>query len=298
MAAHQRPEAAAEPLTEAVSRGKAILRSMMASGRARAALVMIGFIVVLGLGAPLLAPAGPTVQVPGSQLLPPSAEFLLGTDVFGRDVLSRLMYGTRTTLLVVVPAVALGAMIGVLIGSTAGYFGGWWDQLTGRGVDVLLAYPALVVGILVVAALGPGVMNVGIAIAVYNIPIFARVTRASVLRESRLDYVIASQCLGASEARTLARHILPNSLGPVLVQLSVSLGVAVIIEASLSFLGLGVRPPTPSWGNLLRDGKDYLRDTTMLGIAPGVLLTTFILGLNLFADALRDAIRPRGRAQR
>lgn len=258
--------------------------------------ILVGIVVLVGVVGPFVAPHDPLVQTSGAQLLPPSASHFLGTDQFGRDVLSRLLSGTATSLLIVVLAVTIGGLLGLALGAIAGYRGGRFDEWVGRGVDVLLAYPAIIVGVIIVAILGPGSMKVGIALAVFNIPVFARVVRAVVLQERMKEYVVASECIGASDTRTLVRHIMPNVLGPVLVQYTLALGAAVVVEASLSFLGLGVQAPAASLGTLIQDGKQYLYDSLILGIAPGVVLTVLVFGLNLIADGVQKPKNLRGRA--
>jgi peptide/nickel transport system permease protein len=239
--------------------------------------------------APLIAPYDPLTQHVGNHLSGPSTSFWLGTDNLSRDTLSRLLYGARTSLLVVAPAVFGGAGVGTMLGASAGFFGGLWEAIVGRLTDLLLAYPSIILGLLVVAMLGPGSFEVGLAIAVFNVPIFARISRGSALSEKHEEYVIASECTGASPLRTLFRHVLPNIMSPIGVQLIISLGFGVVMESALSFLGLGVQPPSPSWGTMLSDGKQYLRDVPVLGVAPGVMLASFVLGMNLFADGLRQS---------
>lgn len=255
------------------------------------AIVLAG-LVLMAILAPLLAPYDPIEQLAGARLLQPSPEHVLGTDEFGRDVLSRLIHGSRISLGVGIGAVAMGASIGVLVGLVAGYREGWFDALTMRASDVLLAWPGILLAIVIVAVLGPGITRVGIAVGVVNIPIFARLTRSMVLRERELDYVQGAIALGASDTRILFRHILPNSLGPVLAQLSISMGVAVLLEAALSFLGLGTQPPAPSWGSMLDQSRQFLRSSPLYGVAPGFMLALLILSLNMVGDALRDVLDP------
>lgn len=254
--------------------------------------VVLAF-VVIAVAAPLIAPMNPLAQHAGQELLPPGGGFLLGTDNLGRDLFSRLVFGSRISLLVGVVAVALGAGVGVLTGLVAGYFGGAADTLIMRFYDGLMAFPTILLGIAVVTALGPGLLNVAYAIGLAQVPHFARITRACVLIERQRDYVVASRSLGASDLRLMMRHVLPNCLSPLLVQLTLTITFAILAEASLSFLGLGTQPPTPSWGAMLSESRSYLDEAPWMAISPGLVLAVLLLGLNFLQDALRDALDPR-----
>lgn len=243
--------------------------------------------------APLLAPYSPIQQHPGLELRPPGAEFLLGTDQLGRDLLSRIIYGSRASLIVGVLSVAIGAGVGVSTGLMAGYLGGWFDIIIMRIYDAILAFPGILLGIAIVAVTGPGVFNVAVAIAIAQMPGDARLTRSIVLAQRERDYVLAARSLGATRGRIMLTHVLPNTLPPLLVQLSLAMGFAVLAEAALSFLGLGTQPPTPSWGGMLNDSRPYLREAAWYGIWPGVTLALLLVGLNYLSDALRDALDPR-----
>lgn len=247
--------------------------------------------------APYIAPYDPAEQHWRDALSPPSRTYLLGTDDLGRDVLSRLMFGARISLGVGVLAVLLGAVVGITTGLIAGYFRGWSDTLIMRAWDVLLAYPGIIIGIALVAVLGPGPLQVAYALAIVNMPQFARITRASVLQQRELDYVHAARALGATHLRIVLRHVFPNCLGPILVQLSLSMGFAVLLEAALSFIGLGAQPPTPSWGLMLNVSRQYLGEAPWFGIFPGLALAVFLMALNFLADALRDNLNPKGRTK-
>lgn len=250
-------------------------------------------LIVVAITAPILAPHDPLVQHSGQELMPPSAAWRLGTDELGRDVLSRIIYGGRISLLVGVVAVSIGAGIGIPAGLLTGYFGGWVDAAAMRILDAMLAFPGILTGIAVVVVLGPGAVNVAVALAIINIPEFSRLTRACVLREREREYVLAGRCLGGRDARIIARHVLPNCLAPILVQTSLSMGFAVLLEASLAFLGLGSQPPQPSWGSMLNDSRSYLREAPWYGVFPGVALALLLVGLNYLSDALRRALDPR-----
>jgi peptide/nickel transport system permease protein len=254
---------------------------------------ILALLVVVAVGAPALSPYHPNEQHDGAELVSPVRAYPLGTDELGRDILSRVIWGARVSLLVGLVAVAIGAGVGVPTGLVAGYFGGWLEATIMRIWDVLLAFPGILTGIAVVTVLGPGAFNVAIALAIVNIPEFSRLTRACVLRERERDYVLAARCLGGSDWRLIARHLLPNCLAPLLVQLSLSMGFAVLLEASLSFLGLGTQAPDPSWGSMLNDSRTFLRQAPWYGIFPGVALAILLVGLNYLSDALRLALDPR-----
>ncbi len=257
-----------------------------------------GLLVVLSLAliaslASYVAPYDPYVQHAGDELLAPSVTYLFGTDEYGRDILSRLMYGARISFMVGVVSVVLGVVVGVSTGLIAGYWGGWVDAGIMRVYDALLAFPAILLGIAVASVLGPGVINAAIAVGIVSMPQFARISRAAMLGERGKEYVLAARTQGASDVRIVFRHILPNTLAPTIVQVSLAMAFAVLLEASLSFLGLGAQPPEPSWGSMLSASRSYLRVAPWYGVAPGVCLTVLLLGMNLLADAMRDALDPR-----
>jgi peptide/nickel transport system permease protein len=254
---------------------------------------IVALLTLLALAAPVIAPYSPLQQHPGQELLPPSGEFLLGTDDLGRDLLSRILYGARISLMVGMVATTLGAVVGVSTGLLSGYFGGWVDRVIMRAYDAVLAFPGIILGIAVVSVLGASAINVAYALAIGTAPNFARLTRSSVLTERERDYVQAARCLGAGDGRIMFLHVLPNTLAPLLVQLSLTAGFAALAEAGLSFLGLGTQPPDPSWGTMLSDSRAYLREAPWFGLWPGVALTILLVGLNYFTDALRDALDPR-----
>jgi peptide/nickel transport system permease protein len=254
--------------------------------------ILLTLILIAAL-APVIAPYHPNAQYDGLELQPPSALHLLGTDQLGRDILSRIIWGSRVSLLVGVIAVVIGAGVGIPTGLLAGFFGGWVDGVIMRLWDALLAFPGILTGIAVVTVLGPGATNAAIALAIVNIPEFSRLTRACVLREREREYVLASRCVGVRDLRIIAAHLFPNCLAPILVQLSLSMGFAVLLEAALSFIGLGQQAPDPSWGSMLNESRDYLRRAPWFGIFPGVALAALLVGLNYLSDALRQALDPR-----
>jgi peptide/nickel transport system permease protein len=256
-------------------------------------LVVVSLLVLAALAAPLISPYDPIEQHPGFELRGPGAQFWLGTDNLGRDLLSRIIFGSRASLLVGVVAVALGAGLGIATGLAAGYLGGWIDAVIMRLYDALLSFPAILLGIGVVSVLGSGPFSVGYALAFATIPTFARLMRARVLSERERDYVLAARCIGAGAGRIMQQHVLPNAVAPLLIQISLSMGFAVLAESALTFLGLGTQPPMPSWGGMLNDSRAYLRTAPGFGIFPGLALALLLLGLNFLSDALRDALDPR-----
>lgn len=243
--------------------------------------------------APWLSPASPTETNFAKLLQPPSPTHPFGTDELGRDVFSRVLYGGRVSLVVGVTSVLLALFLGGFWGVLAGYYGGWLDSLLMRLVDALLSFPFLVLAIALAAVLGPGLVNTMLAITVVTSPAVARLVRGLVLAEREKDYVIAAVALGGSHARVLRRHILPNLWGPLIVQGSLSTANAILAEATLSFLGLGVQPPTPSWGSMLNVARGYLESAPWLAVFPGAAIFLVVLSLNLIGDALRDALDPR-----
>ncbi len=249
-------------------------------------------IVLAALGAPILSPADPIEQNIVDQLAPPGAGYPLGADNFGRDVLSRLLWGARFSLLVSFLSVASAMLVGGTIGLVAGYVGGRIDQFAMRVMDVLLSFPSLILGLIVVALIGPSLQSLVFAIALTAIAPFARVARAPVLSLRQRAYVEAGRALGFSNARILFVHILPNMISEVLVMATLWMADAVRTEAALSFLGLGIKPPAPSWGSMLRDGFESILDAPWLSIFPGLAILLLVLGLNMLGDGLRDAGDP------
>lgn len=250
-------------------------------------------IVAAALLAPLLAPYDPTEQDIMARLQGPSAEFLLGTDQFGRDILSQLMWGARISLTVSLGAIAVAIVIGGVIGMVSGYIGGTFDLIVMQAMDVLLSFPSLILGLIVVALLGPDLVNLVIAISLTAIAPFARIARAPTLVLKERAFVEAGHALGYSHSRIIFRHILPNILSELLVMGSLWMATAVRTEASLSFIGLGVKPPTPTWGGMTRDGFENILDAPWLAIFPGVAILLLVLGLNMVGDGLRDATDPK-----
>jgi peptide/nickel transport system permease protein len=265
------------------------------------ALVSGGVLVMLALVAvfaPLLSPYDPEFLDPSLSLAGPSGAHWLGTDQLGRDVLSRLIFGARISLQISLYAVAFAFVIGVLLGVLSAYFGSWLEMLVMRLVDVLLAFPALVLAITVAAFLGPSVTNIALVIGIVYMPLFARLAFVVSGATKHADYVQAARALGASDARIILRAILPNSLAPLIVQASLSLGFAILTESGLSFLGVGVPPPAPSWGSEIASARLTLDRSPLLVVWPSIALGLAILSLNMLGDALRDALDPRVRSVR
>jgi len=261
-------------------------------------LAVAGFGIVVGLliiaiSAPLLAPYDPTLQSLPDKRTKPGGKFLLGADEFGRDILSRLIYGTRVALLVGTISIAIALVFGMILGTVSGFFGGMVDNLIMRILDILLAFPYLLLAIAVVSAIGPGILNTTIAVGIWAIPGFARIIRASVITIKKADYIQAARAIGASDARIIFNHIIPNFISPVIVYSTLYMANAILIEAALSFLGLGVQPPTPSWGLMVSSGRDFLLSAPHIATLPGIAIMTTVLGFNLLGDGLRDSLDPK-----
>lgn len=260
---------------------------------AMAGLVVLALLVLMGVLGPLLAPYGVNEVDVDNMLRSPTWSHPFGTDELGRDVLSRVISAARVSLLVAAVSVGLALVLGVAIGLLAGFYRGWIDNVLMRCMDVLFAFPVLLLAVAIVAVLGPGLTTAMIAIGVVYAPIFARVTRASVLSVREQVYVRAAVSIGASDVRIMRRHVLPNIAAPLIVQTSLSLAFAILSEAALSFLGLGIQPPEPSWGRMLFDGRAFVEDAWWLGLFPGLAIFLTVLAFNVVGDALRDVLDPR-----
>ena len=264
----------------------------------RLALVGLAIVAVLALNAalaPWLAPHDPTKQSLIEKRSLPGGKYVLGADEFGRDILSRVIFGTRVALMVGMVSVAIALLGGTLLGGIAGMAGGWIDAMIMRAVEVLLAFPYLLLAIGIVAALGPGVLNTTIAVGIWGTPTFARVVRATVLTLRETEFVGAARALGASTPALMTRHVLPNAIPTVVVYATLFMANAILVEAALSFLGLGAQPPTPSWGLMISTGRDVLLVAPHVATVPGLAIVTAVLGFNLMGDGLRDALDPRMR---
>lgn len=255
-------------------------------------LIFLLLITVITIGAPLIAPYNPTLLI-DSPLLPPGSKYFLGTDDFGRDVLSRLIYAGRVSLGVSAGSVAIATVIGVTLGLCAGYFRGAAEFFIMRAMDLILSFPTIVLAIAMVAFLGPSIRNLIIIIAIIYIPRFVRIVYGSALIVGQTEYVQAARVVGAKNSRILRTAILPNVMAPVFVQISLSLGFAILVESGLSFLGLGAQPPTSSWGNMISAARPYMEQYPHLLIFPSLVIGLTILALNTLGDGLRDALDPR-----
>lgn len=254
--------------------------------------VLVLLITVAAIGAPWLATHSPARQDLLNRVQPPSAEHWFGTDQFGRDVFSRVLYGARISLLVGVVSVGLGALLGVILGTMAGYFGGWVDLVISRIIDGLMAFPLLLMALLIVAILGAGVENSMLAIGIATSPRFARLIRGEVLQIKEQDFVQAARAVGSRHGWTLLHHILPHLLNSILVLGTLRIAAAILAEANLSFLGLGVQPPTASWGTMISAARQYIVTAYWVPLIPGVAIAVTVLGFNLLGDGLRDLLDP------
>lgn len=273
-------------------------RSVGRFRRYRPGMVGLGFVcvlVILAVFAPVIATHDPNDIPRGMRGESPSSEYLLGNDSVGRDVLSRLIFGTRVALLVGVSAMAIALTIGVTIGVSAGYFGGWVDQVLSRIIDTLMAFPTIALLVTLSALVGGSLLTVILVIGTTVWASYARVTRADTLSLRDREYIQAARAIGVPNSRIIVRHVLPNISGPIIVLASLDIGSIIILESALSFLGLGIKPPTSSWGGMLSDGRAFLRTYPHIAIVPGVAISLTVLAFNLVGDGLRDALDPRQR---
>lgn len=260
-----------------------------------AGLAILVLIVVTGTLAGVVSPYEPNRTFPGRSLEAPSSQFWLGTDSIGRDVLSRVIHGSRVSLAVAVPSVLFALVAGTLLGLVSGYFGGWLDEAINRGLDVVFAFPALLLAIALVSALGPSVPNLILTIGVIFTPRMARVVRAPVLQVKAMDYVTAARTLGATESRILGGHVLPNIPSPIIVETALALSRAMLTETSLSYLGLGAPPPDPTWGSMLAQSRQFMEFAPWTAVAPGAAITLAVMSFILIGNGLRDLLDPRHR---
>ena len=284
------------PAVEATSRRREVAAVLVRNRLALFGFAVLGLLVVAGVLGESIAPYDAELRSPdlaADRLQPPSFAHPFGTDEFGRDVFSRVLVGARVSLQVGFIAVSISLVAGVALGLIAGFYGGRVDDLVMRTMDMLFAFPWILLAIAILAVLGPGIRNAMIAIGVVFTPIFARITRASVLSVREEVYVRAARSLGAGDLRLLRRHILPNILAPIIVQTSISLAFAILNEAALSFFGLGVQPPAPSWGRMLSEGRGFIQQAWWMALFPGLAIFLTGLAVNLVGDGLRDALDPR-----
>ena len=255
--------------------------------------VIIVLLIVVAVFGSSLSPYDPIEMDFEARLAVPSWQHPFGTDDFGRDVLSRVLDGAAVSLQVGIIAVSISMVVGTLLGAVSGYYGGWLDEIIMRAMDILFAFPAILLAIAILAALGPGIRNAMIAIGIVYTPIFARITRGSVLTVREEVFVKAARSIGSNDRRIIFTHILPNVLAPVIVETTLSLAFAILAEAALSFLGLGTQPPDPSWGRMLSESRGFIQDAPWLGIFPGLAIMLTVMGFNFLGDGLRDALDPK-----
>jgi peptide/nickel transport system permease protein len=293
LARNQTPVSLKEDKAESVSLWKEGWRRFKKNKIALAGAAIVLFFIMLALFAPLIAPYGINEQNLSMRLQAPSKDHWFGTDDFGRDILSRVIYGARISLWVGFFSVLGSVVVGSLLGIVAGYYGRWIDGIISRMFDIMLAFPSILLAIGIVAVLGPSLQNALIAIAVINIPNFGRLIRSRVLSIKQEEYIMAARAIGMSDARILFHHILPNSMAPIIVQGTLAIATAIIEAAALGFLGLGAQPPNPEWGTMLASSKDFLTQAPWTMVFPGLAIMLTVLGFNLMGDGLRDALDPR-----
>ncbi len=275
------------------SRAMLVLRRIGRNPVALLGLIIIIVYIGVALFAPILAPHDPIDQNLSKSFAPLSAENPLGCDEFGRDILSRIIFGARTSLIIQVFSVLIALVTGVFLGAVGGYFGGWLDEGIMRVMDILLAFPGILLALAIVAVLGPDLKNLIIAIGIYSIPQFARITRGSVITVKQSEYVTAARAIGESHFVTIMRYVLPNAISPIIIQTTLRMATVLLTAAGLGFLGLGVQPPQPEWGTMLSTARMYLRSAPLVAVFPGVSIMIVVLGFNFLGDGLQDALNPR-----
>jgi peptide/nickel transport system permease protein len=280
-------------LPQRSSRRFETLRRLLRNKSALLGLVILCLLILVAIFAPAIAPFDPIKIDPAQALLQPSITHPFGTDQYGRDVFSRVVAGTYLSLSVGMISVGIAIVIGVIVGLLSGYYGGWVDTLFMRMIDVMLAFPGILLALTIVSMLGPNLTNLMIAVGISSIPTYARLTRGSVLSAREEVYVEAARSIGVSNNRILGRHILPNVVAPIIVTATLGVGAAILWAAALSFLGLGSQPPTPEWGRMLSEGRQYLRDHWWISTFPGLAIMVTVLAMNILGDGLRDVLDPR-----
>lgn len=269
-----------------------LLKQLVRSPGALVGLMLVVLLLGSAALAPRLSARDPVDMDLINRLKPPGSDYWMGTDTFGRDIFTRLLYGGRISLLVGVVAVAVGGITGTLLGAVSGFYGSWVDHVIMRVLDALHSFPAILLAMAIIGALGPGLVNLMLAVSITSVPAFGRITRSAVLVVRELDYVQAARAVGVPPRQILWRHVFPNSLGPVIVTATLQVASAILAAASLSFLGMGIQPPTPEWGSMLAEGRGYIERAPWLTIFPGLAIVTAVIGFNLIGDALRDAMDP------
>ena len=276
------------------SPGQLVLMRLLRSRQSVVGLTIVALLILMALLAPIIAPASPTKQDLINQFIAPGRDHLFGTDEFGRDIFSRIIYGARISLQVGLIAVGIAMVVGTLIGLIGGYYGGWFDMVTQRLIEIMLAFPGLLLALAIIAVLGNGIQNVMIAVGVGSVPSYARLVRAQVMAAKEKDYVEAARAIGARDVRLISKHIFPEVISSLIVLSSLGIAGAILSAAALSFIGLGAQPPTPEWGAMLSQGRDFLRDQWWITTFPGIFIAFTVLGFNLLGDGLRDALDPQG----
>lgn len=251
------------------------------------------FFILLAIFGPMLTPIDPNATDITNKNQPPSADHWFGTDNYGRDMFTRIIHGAKLTLIVGFLSVMIGGVVGVIFGIVAGYYGGWVDTIIMRIMDVLLAFPGILLALAIVSVLGGSLTNMIIAIGIFSVPAFARIVRGSALSVRKLEYIDAMKALGASDLRIIFKHILPNVTSPIIVQATLRIATAVLTASGLSFLGLGAQPPAPEWGAMLSAGRTFMHDSPHMVLIPGIMIVIVVLAFNIFGDGLRDALDPK-----
>lgn len=272
---------------------KGLLKRLIKNKAAVVGGLLIIVFILTGIVGPYFTWLDPNATQITNKLAPPSTEHWFGTDNYGRDIFTRIIHGMSITMKVGFFSVALGGVIGVFLGIISGYYGGKMDTFIMRVMDVILAFPGILLALAIVSVLGGSIQNVIIAVGIFSVPAFARIVRGSTLSVRKLEYIDAVKALGASDARIIFKHILPNVLSPIIVQATLRIATAVLTASGLSFLGLGAQPPTPEWGAMLSEGRAYMHQAPHLVLFPGVMIVLFVLAFNVFGDGLRDALDPK-----
>jgi len=270
-----------------------ILRRLRSRPLVIAAMGVLVLFVILAVAAPIVAPYDPIGLISGAVMRPPSWEFLFGTDELGRDVLSRVIHGARISLQIGVITISIALVLGTMVGIAAGFYGGVIDGALMAVMEILLAFPQILLAMAILAMLGPSLKNAMIAVGLSAVPVYARTARGTTLSVRAMDYVEAARAVGAGDGRILVRHVLPNMISPVVVLATAGVGIAILIAAGLSYLGLGAQPPTPEWGAMLSESRAYLRNAWWMATFPGLAITLVVVSLNLCGDWLRDLLDPR-----
>lgn len=282
-----------DPSNPNVVRFKTFMKKFFRNKSALIGAIMILFLILIAFIGPMLTTVSPTAQDLTNRLATPNAENWFGTDHLGRDIFTRIIHGMSITLRVGFFSVLIGMTTGVTLGIISGYYGGWTDTIIMRLMDVLLAFPGILLALAVVSVLGGSLNNVIISVAVFSIPVFARISRGSTLEVRQLEYIEAVQALGAGDFRIIAGHVLPNIMSPIIVQATLNIATSVLTASGLSFLGMGAQPPTPEWGAMLSDGRNYMWDAPHVATIPGLAIVVVVLAFNIFGDGLRDALDPK-----